>query len=396
MRVLIVSNLDSALPFGQFTRPFHLGRAMAASGVAVGNVGLDCARVDFGPAWSIGRQRLRGFVGALRVAVGRFEPDVVYAHQNMPAFAALLATGSVPVVADFHSLPSVEWASLRATAHGSQARGYRLAALRAEATERVVAARCDGVVAASSALGIEIAARFRPRRPPSVVVNGVDPAIVDAAPARHSPYDTAASPGGRRALAVMPGASSPANRQAIQLLHDVALELRQHAQDVTIHVLGTAEGPQASNVVYHGIQPVGAWIDHADVCLLPYPSHAIHYGGAKNKLLEYLARGRRIVSTAEGIRGLEEVGEWPGVTVADGDAGALATAIALACAPGAPALDPARTAVRERLRWDVLGEGLVSVLRDVAAGNDRSAWAGPPPQERVDARPERGDGVLRG
>ena len=48
MKVLIVSNLDSDRPFGQFLRPFHMGRGLARHGLDVGNVGVNCSRIDFG------------------------------------------------------------------------------------------------------------------------------------------------------------------------------------------------------------------------------------------------------------------------------------------------------------------------------------------------------------
>src|SRR3954468_11254501 len=93
-RVLIVSNLDSANPFGQFTRPFYLGEGLAEAGMAVGQLGVDATRVTYGPAWSTGTQSMSLLRRALRQAVAEFEPDVLYAHQNLPAVVAIReATG---------------------------------------------------------------------------------------------------------------------------------------------------------------------------------------------------------------------------------------------------------------------------------------------------------------
>src|SRR5207245_3260760 len=44
-------------------------------------------------------------------------------------------------------------------------------------------------------------------------------------------------------------------------------------------------------------------IDSADVTILPYPASAI-CGGVRNKCLEFMARGRPVISTPEGMRGL--------------------------------------------------------------------------------------------
>ena len=96
-----------------------------------------------------------------------------------------------------------------------------------------------------------------------------------------------------------------------------------------------------------------------------YPAAAGHCGGARNKLLEYLARGRTIVSTPEGVRGLEEVADWPGVVITDDDPGAYGDAIARVLDEGGPRLADDRRLVRERLRWDRLAQELDSSTLDV-------------------------------
>ena len=70
VRVLIVSNLDSDKPFGQFLRPFHLGRGLARHGLEVGNVGVDCSLVDFGPTWSTGTKSLAQLAGSPSARTG--------------------------------------------------------------------------------------------------------------------------------------------------------------------------------------------------------------------------------------------------------------------------------------------------------------------------------------
>jgi glycosyltransferase involved in cell wall biosynthesis len=360
VRVLIVSNLDSERPFGQFVRPFCLGRGMARAGVEVAEVGVDCSRVDFGPAWSVGRQALGRLARATALARRTFRPDVIYAHQNTPGTAALVAAGGLPVAADFHSLPSVEWRSLAAAASGARSAGLRAKGARAAAVERLLARRSDLIVAAGQSLAEQIASRYGPVVETLVVANGVDHELLDAPRADASPYN---GPGLAHALATLP-MSSATSRRALEFLGDVASRLDELDAPVEVHVVGTDDGPRARALRYHGILPVlRPWLDHADVCLLPYPADAMHSGGSKNKFLEYLARGRRVVSTPEGVRGLEEAADWEGVEVVPFDAGAFADAIVEAGKPGAPALDESRTLVSTRYRWDVLAEELARALR---------------------------------
>jgi glycosyltransferase involved in cell wall biosynthesis len=363
VRVLIVSNLESTRPFGQFGRPFFLGREMARQGVEVASVGVDCSRVDFGPAWSVGRQVLGRLTRATALARQRFAPDVIYAHQNMPGMAALLAAAGVPVAADFHSLPSVEWRALAAAARGPEAAAHRLRWARAVAVERLLARRAALVVSAGESLTEEIVRRHRPPRRPLTIANGVDHELLEAAPAPDSPYDGDRGP---RALAILP-MSSATNRRALEFLGEVATHLDGLPAAPTVHVVGTDDGPRAGTLRYHGIQQVRPWLDHADVCLLPYPADAMHFGGSKYKLMEYLARGRRVVSTPEGVRGLEEAAHWDGVTMVPFDPRAFADAVAAAAAPGAPALDEQRTLVRTRYRWDVLARELAAGLSALVA-----------------------------
>lgn len=362
MRVLIVSNLDSKRPFGQYGRPFFLGRGMARSGIEVAEVGVDCSDVDFGPSKSIGRQRLLRLAAATAAARRRFRPDVIYAHQNMPGVAALMASGGMPVAADFHSLPSVEWQSLAAAARGPAAHLLRAKWLRAAVVERLLAKRADLVVSAGESLGREIADRYKPANELFVVANGVDHELLQAPPAPESPYNGSAP---AHALATLP-MSSATNKRALQFLGEAAKHLDALDAQLEVHVVGTEDGPRADVLRYHGLRAIGPWLDHADVCLLPYPEDAMHFGGSKYKFMEYLARGRRIVSTPEGVRGLEEAAYWDGVRVVPFEPAAFARAVVEAVAPGAPAIEESRQLIRTRYRWDVLADELAGALERVA------------------------------
>jgi len=372
MKVLIASNLDSRHPFGQFTRPYFLGAGMAEAGHEVANVGLDCSRVTFGPSWSIGHASLRRLGSAITAAVRRFRPDVVYAHQNLPAAAAVLAARATPVAADFHSIPSVEWLALARGARGGELGRYLAAAAKARAAERFVAGRADLVIAASTQMAEEVARRYTPRTTPVAVPNGVDPALLDAPAPLAMPF----AAGTRNVVATIPTAASPSNRLALDFLREATLSLGDGPGTPAVHVLGSAHGPAAPGLHYQGFQEyLLPWMDGADVCALPYPERARLYGGARNKLLEYLARGRTLVTTVEGLRGLEEAATWQGVSVTDDDPAAFAAALCAAAAPNASRLDVERALVHRLLRWDVLGRRVVEALGPIAGDSTE-------PQER--------------
>lgn len=369
MRTLIVSNLDSRAPFGQFLRPFHLGRGLARLGVQVYNVGVDCELLDYGENWSTHAKSLRAYIGAARHAIDRVKPDVVYGHEARGGAAAILAADGLPVVVDYHALPSVEWARYARAASPGRAALYMTAALRSAGGEQLMARRADAIIAAGQELADDLRRMHRPRVSPVVVTNGVSDDLLNREAPSSSPY---APHGGRRhAVATVPAAQTEANTRALEFLRAVAERLEATSSAVDVHVVGSDSGPQAAGLYYEGFHDIlrgdgAAWISHADVCLLPYPDRAALAGGPRNKLLEYLALGRTIVSTREGLRGLREVADWPGVTVAADDPDEFADAIRQAASDDATRLDAVRPRVRERLRWESLAERVRDVLVSVA------------------------------
>jgi hypothetical protein len=313
MKVLVVSNLDSSLPFGNFTRPFFLGRSLAELGVEVGNVALDPSGVAFGPTWRADAKPLPRMARAVAHASSRFRPDVIYAHEMRPALASLLARSGPPVVADFHSLPSVELAGFASHAGVRDAAPLWAASLRLRLSEVVVARRAHALVAAGDEVRDEVCRRYSPVSAPLVVPNGVDPRLLEADTPPDSPYE----PGVLHAVSTLPNGGNPSNARALEFLSRVAGELDGRTPDVRANVLGSSHGPGAPLVRYHGVQSeLLPWIAHADACLMPYPDDAALCGGARNKLLEFLARGRAVVTTAEGLRGLRQAESDPRVFVA--------------------------------------------------------------------------------
>jgi glycosyltransferase involved in cell wall biosynthesis len=134
---------------------------------------------------------------------------------------------------------------------------------------------------------------------------------------------------------------------------------------VNVHVVGAEAFGSDSPLIFHGVVPdLRPWLENADACLLPYTSEYPLAGGARNKLLEYLAVGRRVVSTREGLRGLEEAAEWQGVEIAPDDPPGFAAAIAAGLRRKAEsALGDEQH--RADLTWDKRGRELSRVLRQL-------------------------------
>jgi len=96
-----------------------------------------------------------------------------------------------------------------------------------------------------------------------------------------------------------------ANDLSVDFLGEVVQQIMSKRLRIKTVLTGRTTSPD-------GIHPLGVvddyygLVDAADVALLPYPPRAI-CGGTRNKALDFLARGKAIVSTSEGMRGLGEI-----------------------------------------------------------------------------------------
>jgi len=318
--------------------------------------------VDFGPSWSTGKTSMVTLARASASALRAFRPDIVYAHEMRPTMAALLGARGLPLAVCFHSLTSVEWAGYAQGAPARQAAGYRALAQRSRLAERLATRRADCIFAAAAHLAERIDTLYRPRAKPIAVPNGVEQKLLDA-PVGERPAFDAGLDAAHHTVSTVPAVGSPSNERALEFLHAVSGELAGLTPRVGVHVLGRESGPEAELLRYQGFVPeLQPWIGHADACLLPYPAEAALCAGARNKLLEYLGRGRRIVTTQEGLHGLEEAADWQGVYVAPHDPRAFAETVAAAVAPGAVQLDTSDEA-RNGLSWDVRADTVGAALR---------------------------------
>jgi glycosyltransferase involved in cell wall biosynthesis len=100
----------------------------------------------------------------------------------------------------------------------------------------------------------------------------------------------------------------------------------------------------------------------SDVCVLPYPPNAV-CGGVRNKALEYFAAGKPVVSTTEGIRGIQEAAAGRDYLLADNSedfAQRIVDAISdetLALKIGSNGL-----ALAKHYEWAVLGQKVYDTL----------------------------------
>lgn len=111
--------------------------------------------------------------------------------------------------------------------------------------------------------------------------------------------------------AVLPQDGFKSNTLALEFLLDVAALMELSEPTVVFKVIGGGKmlEPKSKNVVFTGyVQEFEKEIMEADICLVTYPSEAV-CGGVRNKVCDFMALGKPIISTSEGMRGFDDCKE---------------------------------------------------------------------------------------
>ena len=315
-RLLIVSTLDSNEPFGAFTRPFYLGMYLSRH-FEVCQLGLNCSAVDYTSSVSINNRSLQAYIKAIQKCMANFNPDIVYAQETLPGLAAwivfmLKREKKCRLVFDFHTLSAFEyWTRLTSAAN----RVNQLSQLiKTYIAQGVLINSGKPVIAASQGI-IDLIPKWYKTLPRQIycVSNGVADDLLNVSRFEHADPYQQIRPAKVVAVIAPKTFSFPTNDMSVSLTLQVAKHLESNQQDIHLVVIGRdgegIEQPLPANITFTGFLPKRsdflAHLVHADVGLLPFSPEAVA-GGARNKALDYLACKTLVVSTPEGIRGLEE------------------------------------------------------------------------------------------
>ena len=155
-----------------------------------------------------------------------------------------------------------------------------------------------------------------------------------------------------RSLAVFVGSAHPPNVEALEVLEAQAGAYAEiGVTPVVVGRVGERRRATANLIRAGEVADVAPWLGAADVAINPLRSG----GGSSLKMVEYLAAGLPIVTTAIGARGL---GLRNGVDAEICDAAAMPAQVArLMADPGhrATLAANARRAAEERFGWDSVG-----------------------------------------
>ncbi|GEM_PF-993128 len=316
-RLVIVSTLDSNQPFGAFTRPFYLGQYLAKY-FDTCQIGINCSAVNYAQSVSVGSRSLRLYVQAIQKCIEEFQPDIVYAQETLPGLAALIALTlkrqkNCSLVLDFHTFSAFEyWSRLSSVANPFK---EFLQFIKTYIAQGVLIFSGNPIIAAGESTP-QLISQWYPRRKSSnihCVGNGVAEDLLYAQPSSNQDPYQALRPAKIVVVVAPKTFQFPSNDMSVSMTIEVAKRLTRHYQKVQFVVIGRDSSDIAqqlpSNITFIGFLPKRTdfvnYLNYADIGLLPFPKQAVA-GGARNKALDFFATKKLVISTPEGLRGLEE------------------------------------------------------------------------------------------
>ena len=377
MRLLIVSTLNSAEPFGSFTRPFYLGKYLSDY-FKVFQLGIDCSAVDYTQSKSIGVRSVFAYKREILNCVKSFQPDIIYAQETLPAIATLLSIEmalkkTIPIVFDFHTLSAFEyWTRLASSSNQLQELRQLIKTYIAQG---LLILSGKPIITAGQPVS-ELIYKWYPGRHLQVqpVGNGVPDDLINIQGTSKPDLYSNLCPAKIVIVTAPRTFSFPTNDMSVTMTIEIAQRL-EHS-DPTIHfvVVGrdaeNFSSPLPRNMTFAGFLPdrqdFVAYLQHADVALLPFPKQAVA-GGARNKALDYFACKKLVVSTPEGMRGLEGFQNQKHLLITDYDINSIAETVKFACAnleASRSIASEAHSIIRTNYSWSAMAAKIAKILHD--------------------------------
>ncbi|PMB11952.1 hypothetical protein CEN48_18750 [Fischerella thermalis CCMEE 5282] len=376
-RLLIVSTLDSSQPFGAFTRPFYLGQYLSKE-FELYQVGLDCSAVNYAPSVSIGSRSIPSYVKTIKKCIEEFRPDVVYAQETLPGITSLIALTTTKqkncsLVLDFHTFSAYEyWSRLSSVANPFK-EFFQL--IKTYIAQGVLIFSGNPIIAAGESTP-KLIQQWYGRQPSKIycIGNGVAEDLVNEQfPHTPDPYQQRRP--AKIVVVVAPKTFQfPSNDMSVSMAIEVAKHLESHEQKIHFVVIGRdvsdVDQPLPANITFVGFLPERKdfvnYIKYADIGLLPFPKQAVA-GGARNKALDFFASKKLVVSTPEGLRGLEEFCNQKHLIVTGYSTVEVADAILDATSnmeKYQPLAEAAYTLIKEKYSWLARARAIAEILEE--------------------------------
>jgi len=309
VKVCMISGANQEEPYGSTIRPTYLAIYSAQLGIEISHYGKNHPSIDeIVPGLNkqdISEESLLRRFNSLYKELKHSPPDVIYTHQIQSGKLGLILSYFLhrPHVYDAHSSISFEAPTFKNSPVQIRRRQFYY--------ERMIIKLSSKVIVPSIELKEFLIDKYRlnPDRF-AIVKNGVERKRFFPLPPDESL---------RRNLGIEKDAfivvitnprlpTFPSNDMALQYLFDVIPSIEKNVSRIKFLILGGGPElrPPSDNIIYTGyVNDIPSYINLADVCVVPYPAQAV-CGGTRTKVCEYLACGKPIVATEEGMRGFDD------------------------------------------------------------------------------------------
>jgi len=298
------------MPYGSTTRPYYISKYLAEFGCEILHICTNPPEVEDENIKYLLKKYYRNKLWIVRSCMDffrickeckKFSPDVIYAHQISNATRALPLKYllRIPLVYDEHG------------SYLLQERPNKKCIL----WEKMVAEMADKIiVAASDVKKVFTKTHKIPQGKIKVIENGVSSNLFSPIE-KDKRLKENLNIADHDKVIVFPCPTIPINRTranitALEYLFRLIPEIEERVENIKFIIPGGGPKPDppSPNVIYTGfVQDLPSYINLADICIAPYPSSAIcGTAGAKNKIIEYFACGKPVISTEEGIRGFND------------------------------------------------------------------------------------------
>jgi glycosyltransferase involved in cell wall biosynthesis len=304
MKICFVSNYKKN-GYGESTRPYYISVNLLKQGHKIlhlcehdgfeGNI--EYVRIETWEWEPSAIKRALNFI-KLGLKVRLFNPDIIYMHQFNNARWALM-TRAMPkkyFVFDAHTSVYFEAATM---ANDTPERIERI-----KNTEGDICSKSDYIICASEETKEILKTTYSLGESKLFTVgNATNMKPVDESELTGVKADPSHS---FTCLATLPFDGFLSNELALTYLFEIAALVQTKTDKIKFVVTGGGGKPvpPIPNVTYTGyVADLRKEILAADICLMPYPDKAV-CGGARNKFCDFIALGKVVISSPEGMRGM--------------------------------------------------------------------------------------------
>lgn len=305
MKICLVSNYRKN-GYGESTRPYYLSLFLKKQGHEIIHLckhegveeGITYIKVDTEYREPSLPKRVIDFL-SLNLKLRLFNPDIIYVHQLNNARWAT-ATKVLPksvLVLDAHTSMYFEHKTfgLNTTAELEKIKGI----------EGAVYAKADYVICASKETKEILHEVFGIKNEKLFAVGNATNMVPVTEAEKNAKQ--AITNNSFTCLSTIPFDGFKSNEMALLYLFEIAAEVYKINSKIVFKVVGGGDKPKppTPNVVYTGyVDDLRKEILQSNICLMTFPEKAV-CGGARNKFCDFIALGKVVVTSPEGLRGME-------------------------------------------------------------------------------------------